>query len=207
MKPKKSTAAGLGLRKHLGTAALAVSAIMIAAGSSFEANAQQAQEPMRVTYEGRDIGTRKMVFGAELGSSIDVSGYDTSTFDAELTLGYRNRLIRTLGIATGVQRSFGNRNTFIPICLVFDSSFRSKPSPFFLHLKGGYSFNTIDHSTTFGNTCGCIGLGLNLAMTRKMMSHIIIGYAFRHFDHKHEMPGARSTENVSLAQLAFGVTF
>ncbi len=146
-------------------------------------------------------------FGIELGSSIDVSGYDMSTFDADINIGFKNNFIRTVGLGTGVHRSFGTRDTYVPVYFLFRSSFSSRPQPLFMHLQAGYSFNTLADSPTFGDTTACIGLGINLSSSRKFRTHIIVGYCFRHFDTKHQDMTRVDRENVSLAQLSFGINF
>lgn len=155
----------------------------------------------------RDLRTSHFTWGAELGSSIDMGGHDMSTFDLDFILGYKNSFIRTVGVGAGVHKAFGNGSTFIPVYLLFRSSFTSKPSLFFLHFKAGYSFNTIQDSDMFGDVVASIGLGINLAMTKKCMTHIIVGYGFRHFTKKHQESVSLGTQNINLAQLSFGISF
>ena len=149
----------------------------------------------------------KFTWGVELGSSIDLSGYDTSTFDADIILGFRTRTIRTIGIGTGIHRAFGSDNTFVPIYAIINTSFRSAPAPCFFHCKIGYSFNTIGNSPTYGDVMASIGLGFNLAMRKKFQSHIIVGYGFRHIDSRHRELTPIHAKNINLAQIAFGLMF
>lgn len=149
----------------------------------------------------------RMTFGLEAGSSIDLSGYDTSTINADIFLTYHSGFIRNIGLGTGIHKAFGNHNTFIPVYFLFNSSFSNRPRLCFMHIKAGYSFNTIGNSPTYGDVCASLGLGFNLKMTRNMMSHIIIGYSFRHFDEKHRSLTNLEAKNIAMAQLAFGVCF
>ena len=147
------------------------------------------------------------IWGAELGMCVDLSGMDMSTFNFDLIAGWRNPWVQTLGVSVGVHKSLGTSDTFLPICLVVRSSFRPKPSLFFMDLRLGYSFNTVAKSPLFGDTCASLGCGINLKLSRKFQSYVILSYAFRHFNERHvEMTGV-SRSDVSLAMVSFGLSF
>ena len=155
----------------------------------------------------RNLALSHFTWGVEVGSSIDMTGSDMSTINADVILGYKNDLFRTIGIGAGVHRAFGMGDNYVPLYFVFRSSFRKKPSLFFLNFKAGYSFNTIADSPVFGDTMGILGLGINLSRNRNFMSHIILSYEFRHFNKNHQSLINLDRENVSLAKLSFGVNF
>lgn len=155
----------------------------------------------------RSLAFSHFTWGAEIGASIDLGGHDMSTFDADVLLGYKNKYIRLAGIGAGIHRAFGTGNNFIPVYLVLRSSFRSKPSLFFMHLKAGYSFNTIGESPMFGDWVGSVGAGINLAMSRRFQSHIILALGFRHFNERHRTEVELDVKDVYIAQLSFGVNF
>ncbi|MDE7160026.1 MAG: hypothetical protein K2O24_04195 [Muribaculaceae bacterium] len=150
---------------------------------------------------------RHVMITTELGSSIDLGSHDMSTFDVDLAAAYTNPFIRALGLGIGVHRSFGSDNTFIPIYALFQSSFRTRPSLFFLSLKVGYSFSTVGNSAMYGDTSAMAGLGINLMTRRNFRSHIIFGFGFRHYNRKHQTAISLDTQNVGLANLSFGVSF
>lgn len=154
---------------------------------------------------GKEIPRRHLTWGVELGSSIDMSGYDLSTIDLDLTAGYRSRAIQTLGIGTGIHRAIGSKNTFIPIYFLCRTSFVSRPTLCFMHFKAGYNFNTINDSPTFGGINASIGLGFNLSSSRHFTSHVVVAYGFRHFNSRAKNP--LETDNINLAQLSFGLNF
>lgn len=164
-----------------------------------------AYEPLIKT-ESRGIA-RHFAWGADVSMSIDMSGYDMSTLDAEVMAGYKCSWLRIAGVGVGLSRSFGSGHTFVPVFAVFRSSFRSKPSPLFLDFKAGYSFNTIHDAPTLGDVAASIGMGINLASGRNFKSHIIIGYGFRHFSYRHREITGLNAKNISMAQLAFGINF
>ena len=146
-------------------------------------------------------------WGAEFGTSIDVSGYDTSTFNIDAQLGYKSNLFRILGIGAGIHRAFGTGDNFVPVYAVVRTSFSNKPKLFFMSLKAGYSFNTISNSSTFGDINASLGAGINLAVSKKFKSHIILGYEFRHFNQKHRDKYSIEAKDISLVNLSFGVNF
>ncbi len=157
-------------------------------------------------------GTRNLEYshfswGAEVGTSIDLSGNDMSTINADAYVGYKNKFIRFVGAGVGIHRSFGQGNNFIPIYFLFRSSFRSIPSPLFFHFQAGYSFNTIGDAPVFGDISGSVGMGINLAMSRKFQSHILLAFGFRHFNKRHQENIHIRNENIPLAQIAFGINF
>ncbi len=154
---------------------------------------------------GKEIPWRNMTWGIELGSSLDMSGHDLSTIDFDMVTGFRNRAIETLGIGTGIHRALGSRNTFIPIYFLCRTSFVPRPTLCFMHFKAGYNFNTINKSPVFGGLNASLGLGFHLSSSRNFTSHIIVAYGFRHFNSKDKNP--LEVDNVSLAQLSFGLNF
>lgn len=153
------------------------------------------------------LETSHFTWGVDIGASVDMTANDQSTFDADIVLGYKNSWIRLVGIGGGIHRSFGSGDNFLPLYIIFRSSFSSQPRLFFLNFKAGYSFNTIGNAATYGDTTASIGLGINLAMSRRFQSHIIIGYGFRHYSSTHQSSMDLSSANVSLAQLSIGVNF
>ncbi|MDE5883250.1 MAG: hypothetical protein K2H60_16130 [Muribaculaceae bacterium] len=155
----------------------------------------------------RNLDTSHFTWGAEFGASIDLSGYNTSTFNVDAVLGYKNNYFRILGAGVGIHRSLGTGDNFIPVYGLMRTSFSSRPRLFFLSLKVGYSFNTIGDSPTFGDTNSQIGWGINLAMSRKFQSHIILAYEFRHFNARHKHVLDDKANDISLATISFGVNF
>lgn len=154
-----------------------------------------------------DLATSHFTWGAELGSSIDMTGHDMSTLDADVVIGYKNKWIRTVGFGAGIHRAFGTGDNFIPLYAVFRTSFTSRPSNFFMSVKIGYSFNSIQDSPTFGDTCASIGAGINLAMSHRFSSHIILSIQQRHFTKRHSDKYKLNIDNIYLVGLSFGVNF
>lgn len=146
-------------------------------------------------------------WGAEVGASVDMDGNNLSTFDLDAVLGYKNKYLKIVGVGAGIHRALGSGNMFIPVYALIRTSFRQKPSLFFLNFRTGYSFNTIGDSPIFGDFSTAAGLGINLAMSRKFQSHIIISYVYRHFSSRNQDVARLSINNSNLAQISFGVNF
>lgn len=157
--------------------------------------------------KSRSLAFSHFTWGAELGSSIDMTGHDMSTLDADVVLGYKNKWIRTLGVGAGIHRAFGTGDNFIPVYAVFRTSFTSRPSNFFMNMKLGYSFNSFHDSPIFGDTSASLGAGINLAMSRTFQSHIILSVSHRHFSKRHWVKHNLDEENIFLVSLCFGVNF
>lgn len=148
-----------------------------------------------------------LTWGADLGSSVDVTGNNLTTFDVNLNFGYANPAIQILGLSMGMHRAFGSGNTFVPVCAILRTSFRSRPSRFFFNLKAGYSFNTIQEDEFKGGFQLSTGLGIILQRSRKIQSHIILGYGFYHINSKQAQNITLDVRHVDYAQLAIGVSF
>lgn len=157
--------------------------------------------------KGKSLAFSHFTWGAELGSSIDLRGNNMSTFDIDVILGYKSSFLRTIGIGAGIHRSFGSKNNFIPIYFLLRTSFRPKPSLFFFDLKAGYAFDTIENSAARGGVSASLGLGINLAVSKKFQSHIVLSYCYFHIDGKTRNERSLPSKYVDLARLSLGVNF
>ncbi len=155
----------------------------------------------------RPLSTSHFTWGAEFGTSIDLTGYDTSTVNLDLVFGYKNSYLDLLGLGAGVHRSVGTGDNFVPIYAVIHTDFSKRKRPFFMAVKAGYSFNTMGNAPTFGDIAASLGGGINLAVSRKFTSYIILAYEFRHFNKRHRESFNILAEDISLATLSIGVTF
>ncbi len=147
-------------------------------------------------------------WGAEVGASIDITGYDMSTFDVDAVFGYKNSFIKLLGVGAGIHRTVQHGNNFIPIYATIQTSFRNKPSLLFFSAKFGYSFNTINESPTFGDFVSSIGCGVNLSKSKVANTYMILGVGYRYFNERHKTFVEKlDTHYVYIAQLSFGISF
>ncbi len=146
-------------------------------------------------------------WGAEFGTSVDMSGYDSSTFNVDAMVGYRNSYINMLGFGAGVHRSMGSGDNYVPLYVVMRTSFSKIKRLLFMNFKAGYSFNTIGDASTFGDVNASLGVGINLASGKTFQSYLILGYEFRHFNQRNKSKVDISADDVSLVSLSFGVNF
>ncbi len=153
------------------------------------------------------LGTSHFTWGAEVGSSIDCTAHNMSTFDIDVLLGYKNPFLQLAGVGVGVHRSIYEGTNYVPLYAVIRTDFRSKPSPCFMHIQGGYSFNTFKDSPTFGDISGSIGLGINLSLSKIARSYLIIGGGFRYFNQRHKEQINLDRRYVIVAKLSLGVNF
>ncbi|MBD5231061.1 MAG: hypothetical protein HDS66_02755 [Bacteroidales bacterium] len=168
---------------------------------------QQSGDDTLLGNRGRSLIGSHFTWGADVGSSVDLSGSDMTTFDIDAYFGYKGSLIRTAAVGAGVHKAFGNSYTFIPVYALLRTSFRSEPSLLFFELKGGYSFNTLADSGSAGGAYGSLGVGFNLAMSKKLQSHIVLSYGFFTLRHASELAIPYVGDNISYAILHFGVNF
>lgn len=170
-------------------------------------NAANMRDVETATLKQRSSFRRHFTWGIDIGSSIDLSGEDMSTFDAETYFGYKGAWVRTAAIGAGIHKAFGNKYTFVPLYALIRTSFRSKPSLVFLEVKAGYSFNTLSNSGSFGGAYGSLGIGFNLAMSKAVQSHIILSYGYFTLRKATELDMPYSGDNINSAVLRFGINF
>lgn len=194
----------------------AVRAIVLTAGLLFFALSVSAEGIDSNTQERESLFPAKSLslafshftWGAEVGSSIDVTGYDLSTIDVDVLFGYKNSFIRMAGFGAGVHRSVQRGDNFIPVYATIQTSFRSKPSLCFFSAKIGYSFNSIEDSPTFGDLSSLIGIGFNLSSSRVAKSYILVSAGYRYFNQRHiDMISSIDRHYIFIARLALGVNF
>lgn len=146
-------------------------------------------------------------WGAEFGTSVDMSGYDSSTFNIDVMAGYRDSRVNLLGFGAGIHRAMGSGDNYVPLYGIMRTSFSKTKKLFFMNLKIGYSFNTIGDAPTFGDMNASLGAGINLASGKSYQSYLILGYEFRHFNQRNRSKVKIEAEDVSLVSLSFGVNF
>lgn len=147
-----------------------------------------------------------VMLGFELSTAMDLSGTDMSTFNADLVVGYRHKVIQLLGASLGIHKSLGTRDSFIPIQVLLRTSFTARPSLAFMHLSTGYSFNTISNSPMFGDYMATIGAGCNLTRKPRFQSNIILAFGFRHLNQRHQELTKIEKPNLGFVQISFGIS-
>lgn len=150
---------------------------------------------------------KHFTWGADIGSSIDISGNDMSSIDIDAYFGYKNNIIRTVGIGTGIKSAIGNSYTSIPVYAILRTNFTSKPTLCFLDLRLGYSFNTLKGDFNQNAFWGAMGLGFNLYTTQEFKSHIILAYTFMPLDSYTTEGTYHEINNFSGMSVRIGINF
>ena len=120
----------------------------------------------------------RFVWGAEIGSSIDMSGNDMSSIDIDASFGLSRSWLRMLGVGTGAHIMVSNSCRTFPIYAVFRTDFSPRPRLLFLDLRGGMALNYLDYNRRINGAYAQIGMGLRLATGRTFSSHLIFGYKY-----------------------------
>lgn len=155
----------------------------------------------------KTVSQKGFTWGADIGSSIDMSGNDMSSVDVGAYFGYRNSWIRTVGAGAAIHSSLGNNNTFIPIYAIFRSSFTSKPSLCFVDIKCGYSFNNLGSVSTQSGFFGGLGVGFNLYSNSKFKSHIILAYNYFKLKPYNNIEKPMGNDNLQTVAIHIGISF
>lgn len=138
----------------------------------------QSPEMPSITKETADSGLGHFTWGADLGSSVDLTANDMTSVDIHGYFGYKGHWLRFAGIGTGINSMLGNSSRCYPVYAMLRTSFSSQPQLCFLDLRLGISFNNILDLSSQTDFYGSVGLGVTLARGKKFASHIILSYNF-----------------------------
>lgn len=155
----------------------------------------------------RSLAFSHFTWGAEIGSSIDMTSNDMSTIDADVLLGFKNSFVKLAGVGVGIHRSIHSGNNYIPLYGVIRTSFRKKPSLCFMNIQAGCSFNTIADSGSFANFISALGIGFNLKQTRMIKSYLLVSAGYSHLCDTHKEMLNVNTHHILTASIALGVNF
>ena len=61
-----------------------------------------------------NLAKSHFTWGAEFGSSIDMTAHNLSTFDLDVNIGYKNSFFKIIGIGAGIHRSLSSGDTYVP---------------------------------------------------------------------------------------------
>ncbi len=146
-----------------------------------------------------DVAESKKVIpvtaGLEVGAAIDMAGNDFSGFDIDLYGGYRSSLIKCFGLGAGYHHSFSGPQYHIPIYAIFRSGLSQKKQLFFVDFRVGYSINHLQKNINQGGFYGSAGIGINLAVSKRFGSHILLGYNFYQLSPYIDLIGTRHNES------------
>lgn len=187
-------------------AAPLLSAATLATADSIADRKPQFEESL-IPDGGKNLFFSHFTWGAELGSTIDLTGHDLSSFDLDVLFGYKNNILKLAGVGVGVHRSFHSGATQIPVYGTIRTSFRPKPSLLFMDIAAGYQFDTRKDTKTFGDFMCSLGLGVNFSQSQRAKSYMIISAGYRYFNERHKTTVNLDTQYIYVVRLVFGVNF
>ncbi len=138
-------------------------------------------------------------WGADVSSSIDLTGQDLSSFNIAAAFGYKNKAFQLAGAGCQIDMAVGNSCRMYPIYAIMRTSFTSRPSRCFMEVKAGYAFNRMARNQKCDGIYASASWGINLAMGRNYRSFIIVGYTYR------QLSG--SYDDLSAVTAGIGINF
>lgn len=146
-------------------------------------------------------------WGAEFGSSIDLSAHDMSSIDFNANFGMRWRWFSLLGAGAGANIMVSNSCRTYPLFAVLRTSFSDgRPRLVFLDVRGGVALNYLNDKEQSGGYAS-VGVGFNLAGGKKFQSYIMAGYTFVGRKDINDETGFQPFDNLHYAGIRLGVRF
>lgn len=139
-------------------------------------------------------------WGADVASSIDLTGQDLSTFNIAAALGYKNSAIQMLGIGAEIDIAVNNPCRLYPVYALIRTSFVPRPCRCFFEAKMGYSFNRMPTADYHNGLYASASWGINLAMSKNFRSYFTLGYTY----HQLKAPGFH---DLSAVTTGIGISF
>ena len=150
---------------------------------------------------------KHFAWGVDAGSSIDLSGNDLSSIDISAYFGYKNSILRTLGVGVDLRNSLGNSHTMMPVYVMLRTNFSSSVTLCFADIRSGYSFNTLNTAAKSNGLFLSAGIGFNLYTSATVHSHIILSYSYNELKPDNSLGFPRFTHSLSAMSVKIGVNF
>lgn len=149
----------------------------------------------------------RFAWGAEAGSSVDMSGSDMSSIDFNASFGLRYRWINYVGLGAGANIMVSNSCRSYPIFAIFRTDFSNMLKVAFLDVRGGMSLNYLPGNTNQSGAYASLSVGFNLATGRTFRSYITAGCTY--VSRRDIEVGERITpyKDLYLASIRLGVAF
>ena len=147
-------------------------------------------------------------WGAEVGSTIDMSGNEMSSIDINAAFGLSYKWLSFAGIGAGANIMVSNSCHTYPIYAVLRTDFSKLVKVMFIDLRGGIALNYLDENIC--QTGGYISpsIGFNLASGATFRSYITVGYTY--ISRKDEVRPDETIlpyKSLSMATVRLGVAF
>ena len=147
-------------------------------------------------------------WGADVGTSIDLTGQALSTANISISFGFSRKWINFLGFCAEAAFTVGNSARTYPLYANLRTNFRNRPSILFGDFKAGVALNYPGDNRYHGGAYAGAGLGCYLIRTETFSSHITLSYTFRQ-----QKAGwtpadiSQRLSNLHMASLKIGVMF
>ncbi|MDE7153499.1 MAG: hypothetical protein K2O00_03500 [Muribaculaceae bacterium] len=155
---------------------LTILLMLLMAGSVMTLSA--ADKESRTDIPSHHSKKSHFAWGADLSSSIDMTGNAMTSTNIGAYFGYRNSWFHLLGIGGDIHFMMSNSSRAIPVFAIAQTSFCSRPRLCFMDARVGISMNNYESMNTQTGFYGSLGVGVNLAHSSKFASHIVVGYSF-----------------------------
>lgn len=199
--------------RHFYPILIGIILIVLSTPLAYAEEPQNAENPQRTMKRSSLFApapreyVRPFTWGAEIGASIDLSGTENSTIDIDLFAGYRHAMLKCLGVGVGIHPSFQKDQLFVPIYALCRYNILPQNSLLFVEGRAGYSINKLPHNNTQGGFYGSAGLGINLSMSRRFDTHIILAYSYMNIGTYHYEFKRIPAQDSHMVTIRIGISF
>ncbi|MDE6287363.1 MAG: hypothetical protein K2M00_01095 [Muribaculaceae bacterium] len=162
----------------------------------------------RAASEGDEVSSKtRFAWGAEAGSSIDLSGNDMSSIDFNATVGLSRGWISFLGAGVGADIMVSNSCRTYPMFALFRTDFSKRVKLLFMDVRVGAALNYLPNNVSQTTPYVSLNLGINLATGKTFRSYVLAGYTY--IDRKDVTRDERVIpyEPLHLATIRLGIAF
>lgn len=156
----------------------------------------------------QSVARGSLAWGAEMGTSIDMTGTDMTSIDLNAAVGYKNSWINIVGVGAGMCMSVANSHQAIPLYAIFRTGFKARPTRVFLDLRGGVVINNLPQNSRQTSAYINPSIGFSLATGKSFHSYISLGYTYnglKSFDSDDTVTYV--DHGLSMVNMRIGVTF
>ena len=143
--------------------------------------AASADEPQSTDTEDDATAAAGVSFswGAEIGSTVDLSGHDMTSLDFSAYFGIRRSWLDFAGVGAAANIVVNNSSRTYPLFANLRFSFTPRNPLLFADLRGGMALHSIDLVTgSKFKPFAQVGVGVYLARGKRFSSYLIAGYAW-----------------------------
>lgn len=139
-----------------------------------------ATQPADSVRTPKNVESERLTFtwGAEAGSSIDLSANDMSSIDIHAYFGVKQGVFSFAGIGAGADIMISNSCRTYPVYAMVRTDFSKQLKLLFVDVRGGMALNYLPDNATKTGAYGSVGVGINLARGRSFRSYILAGYTY-----------------------------